>query len=88
MRRWLAAAVVVLMLAGMAAAEPKQVDSDWRRSDGVPAEIATPEDAPPEDAKEQAEEAAANIDITRVLLAAMCLIGLAAAGLWRWRTRR
>ncbi len=94
MRRWvLAAAVVVLMLlAGMAAAEPQPVDSDWQRSDGVPAEIVTPEDTPPETAEATEGEAAANSGMSRVLLAvlaATCLIGLAAAGLWvRRRMRR
>lgn len=90
MTRWvLAAAAILILLAGIAAAEPQPVDGDWQRSDGVPVEIETLADAPPETAEEA--EAAADSGGSRVLLAvlaATCLIGLTAAVLWVRRTRR
>ena len=88
MTRVLAAAVVVLMLlAGMAAAEPQPVDSDWQRSDGVPAEIVTPEDAPPETAEATEGEAAAGT--AWLFYGTVCACELFAIGIaWLWWRRR
>ena len=83
MRRWVLAAAILILLTGLAAAEPKQVDSDWQRSDGVPAEIATPEDTPPETAEAaEGEAAAGTVWVLYGAVGACGLFALCAAGSW------
>jgi len=85
MSRFMLLAALILLIVGTVAAEPKHVDGGWLRSDEVPAEIATPDDAPPEDAGEPAEEGAANGGTAWGLYAAVALCGLfALAGIWGW----
>ena len=91
MRRWVLAAAVLMLilLAGMTAADPKPVDGGWQRSDGVPVEIETLADAPPEDAAEQGEAAAAGTAWLLYGAVGACgLYALTAAVLWVRRTRR
>lgn len=96
MTRWVLAAAILILLAGIAAAEPQPVDSDWQRSDGVPVEIGTLADAPPETAEEaegeaDAEEAEGEAGTAWVLYGAVGACGLyalTAAVLWVRRTRR
>ncbi len=94
MTRWVLAAAILILLAGIAAAEPQPVDSDWQRSDGVPVEIETLADAPPETAEEgeadaeEAEGEAGTAWVLYVAVAACWLYALTAAVLWVRRTRR
>lgn len=90
MTRWVLAAAILILLAGLAAAEPQPVDSDWQRSDGVPAEIETRVDAPPETATEQAEPETAErrADGMWLIYGAAIVGGLTAAAVLWLRRRR
>lgn len=88
MTRVLAAAAILILLAGLAAAEPQPVDSDWQRSDGVPAEIATRADAPPETAEAAEGEVQRVYDVIPNGAAVCCgLFALAVMIWWLWGRR-
>ena len=85
--RWVLVLAVAVVLIGVCTAEPKPVDSDWQRSDDVPAEIKTPVEAPtaaPPEADPSPIEPASPWFVWSVV-GVTGLIGLALLGGWAYQ---